>query len=54
VTVRSRKLHNKELSDLYPSPSIIRMIKSGRMRWTVYVAQMGKKRNTCKLLVGKA
>jgi hypothetical protein len=27
-----RKLHNKELHDLYSSPSIIRIIKSRRMR----------------------
>jgi hypothetical protein len=27
-----RKLHNAELRDLYSSPSIIRIIKSGRMR----------------------
>jgi hypothetical protein len=29
-----RKLHNVELHNLYCSPSIIRMIKSRRMRWT--------------------
>jgi hypothetical protein len=28
-----RKLHNEELYNLYSSPSIIRMIKSRRMRW---------------------
>jgi len=28
-----RKLHNEELSDLYSSPNIIRVIKSRRMRW---------------------
>jgi hypothetical protein len=28
-----RKLHNEELHSLYSSPSIIRMIKSRRMRW---------------------
>jgi hypothetical protein len=28
-----RKLHNEELHDLYSSPSIIRIIKSRRMRW---------------------
>jgi hypothetical protein len=28
-----RKLHNEELHNLYCSPSIIRMIKSRRMRW---------------------
>jgi hypothetical protein len=27
-----RKVHNEELRDLYSSPSIIRMIKSRRMR----------------------
>jgi hypothetical protein len=48
-----RKLHNKELRDLYSSPSIIRIIKSRRMRWVGHVALMGKKRNTYKLLVGK-
>jgi hypothetical protein len=28
-----RKLHNEELHNLYSSPSIIRMMKSRRMRW---------------------
>jgi hypothetical protein len=28
-----RRLHNEELSDLYSSPNIIRVIKSRRMRW---------------------
>jgi hypothetical protein len=28
-----RKLHNEDLHNLYSSPSIIRMIKSGRMTW---------------------
>jgi hypothetical protein len=32
VTGGWRKLHNKELRDLYSSPSIIRIIKSRRMR----------------------
>jgi hypothetical protein len=33
-----RKLHNKELCDLYSSPSIIRIIKLRRMRWPGHVA----------------
>jgi hypothetical protein len=32
------KLHNEELHNLYSSPSIIRIIKSRRMRWAGYVA----------------
>jgi hypothetical protein len=38
---------------LYSSPSIIRTIKSRRMRWAGHVARMGEKRNACGLLVGK-
>jgi hypothetical protein len=48
-----RKLHNKELHDLCSSPSIIRIIKSRRIRWVGHVAQMGEKRNVYRLLVGK-
>jgi hypothetical protein len=40
-----RKLHNEELHNLYSSPSIIRIIKTRRMRWAGYVARMGEKRN---------
>jgi hypothetical protein len=48
-----RKVHNKELHDLYSSPSIIRIMKSRRMRWAGHVARMGEKRNAHRLLVGK-
>jgi hypothetical protein len=53
VTGEWRKLHNKELHDLYSSPSIIRIIKSRRMRWAGHVARMGEKRNADRLFVGK-
>jgi hypothetical protein len=33
-----RKLHNEELHNLYSLPSIIRIIKSRRMRWAGHVA----------------
>jgi hypothetical protein len=46
------KLHNEELHNLYSSPSIIRMIKSRRMRWAGHVARMGEKRNAYRILVG--
>ena len=32
VTGEWRKLHNVELTDLYSSPSLVRVIKSRRMR----------------------
>jgi hypothetical protein len=53
VTGGWRKLHTEELHNLYSSPSIIRMIKSRRMRWAGHVARMGKKRNAYRILVGK-
>jgi hypothetical protein len=53
VTGEWRKLHNEELHDLYSSPSIVRIIKLRRMRWAGHVARMRKKRNACRLLVGK-
>jgi hypothetical protein len=48
-----RKRHNKDLRDLFFSPSIIRMVKSKRMRWTEHLARMRAKRNSRNLLVGK-
>jgi hypothetical protein len=53
VTGGWRKLHNEELHNLYPSLSIIRIIKSRRMRWAGHVARMGEKRNVYMLLVEK-
>jgi hypothetical protein len=32
---------NEELTDLYFSPNIISVIKSGRMRWPMHVARIG-------------
>jgi PAS domain-containing protein len=40
VTGKWRKLHNKELHDLYPSASIIRMMKLSRMRWAGHVTRI--------------
>ena len=48
-----RILHNDQLNDLYPSPSIVRVIKSRRMRWAGYGARMGERRGVYMVLVGK-
>jgi hypothetical protein len=53
VTGELRKLHNEEPHNLYSFPSVIRIIKSRRMRWAGHVARMGEKRNAYRLLVGK-
>ena len=42
VTGEWRRLHN-ELNDLYSSPSIIRVIKTRRIRWEGHVARMRKR-----------
>jgi hypothetical protein len=39
--------------NLYSSPSIIRIIKSRRMRWAGHGARLGEKGDACRILVGK-
>jgi hypothetical protein len=43
VTGSWRKLHNEELNNLYSSPSIIRMIKTRRIKWVGHVARMRRR-----------
>jgi hypothetical protein len=53
VTGGCRKLHKEDLHNLYSSPSIIRIIKSRRMRWAERVKRMVARRNAYRILVGK-
>ena len=53
VTGEWRRLHNEELSDLYSSPYIVRVIKSRRMRWAGHVVHMGEERGVYRVLVGR-
>jgi hypothetical protein len=52
VTGGWRKLHDEGLHNSNSSASIIRMIKSRRMRWAGNVARKGGKRNAYRILVG--
>jgi hypothetical protein len=52
VTGERKKLYNEKLTDLYSSPTTVRMIKS-RMRWSGHVARMGEAKGVYKVLVGK-
>jgi hypothetical protein len=45
VTGEWRKLHSGQLHNLYCSPTIIRQIKSRRMRWAGHVARVEDVRN---------
>jgi hypothetical protein len=53
VTGGWRKLHNKELHNLYFPPGIIIINKSRKIKWSEHVARMGEKRNGYRILVGK-
>jgi hypothetical protein len=52
VTGEWRKVHNEELNDLYSLPTIVRVIKSRRLRWLGHVARMGEGRRVYRV-VGK-
>jgi hypothetical protein len=51
VTGVWRKLHIEKLHNLYSSPSIMRMIKSRRMRWGGHVARTRPRRNAYTIWV---
>ena len=48
-----RRLHKKELNDLYCSPNIVRVTKSRGMRWAGHMARMGEERAVYRILLGK-
>jgi hypothetical protein len=52
VTGEWRKFH-EELHDLYCSSTIVRVIKSRRMRWAGHVVRMGEGRSVYRVLVRK-
>jgi hypothetical protein len=53
VRREGRKLHKGSLSIRTPHPISFGVTKS-RIRWAGHIARMGQKRDTCRVLVGKA
>jgi len=53
VTGQWRKLQNEELSDLYSSPKIVRVINREKMSWVGHVACKGERRGVYRVWVGK-
>ena len=53
ITGERRKLHNAELHTLHSSPTIIKNLKSRRLRWAGHVARKEQSRNAYRVLVGK-
>jgi len=53
LTGEWRKLHNKELNDLYSSPNIAQVVKSRIMRCAGHVARMGESRGVYRVFVWK-
>jgi hypothetical protein len=53
ITGGWRKLYNEELHNLYSLASVIRSIKSRRMRQAGHLAPMGDKRNAYRILMRK-
>jgi hypothetical protein len=46
VKRRGRKLLSKRLCDIYPSPNIVRVMKSRKVRRAEPAARMGENKNT--------
>jgi hypothetical protein len=54
ITREWRKLYTEKLNTLYFSLTIVRVIKSRRMRWAGHVARMWERRCVYRVLVGKS
>jgi hypothetical protein len=53
VTGDWRKLHNKELNDLYFSTNIVWVIKLRKLRWAWHVVHMGERKGIYRVFIEK-
>jgi hypothetical protein len=53
VTGEWNKHHTEDRNDLYSSPTIVRVMKSIKIRWAGHVARMEEGRDMYRVLVGK-
>jgi hypothetical protein len=51
MTGEWRKLHKEELDYLHCSSTVVRVIKSRKMRWVRHVARMGRRGGVYRVLV---
>jgi len=54
VTWEWRKLHNEEFNDLYPSPNIVWVIKSRRMRRAEHLVHLGERIGLYRVFLGES
>jgi hypothetical protein len=54
VTREWREIHNEKLHGLYFTRDIVRVIKSGRMRWGEHVACIGERRGAYRVFGGES
>jgi hypothetical protein len=54
VTGERRQLHSEELNDQSFSPSVVRVTKRRRMRWTGHVTSMGERIVVYRVFLGKS
>jgi hypothetical protein len=54
VTGEYRRLHNRDLYDVYSSTNIIQVIKSRKTRWVGHVVCMKDRRGAYRVLMGRS
>jgi hypothetical protein len=51
-TTMVEQLHNKELCELYMTPSIVTVVKYRRLQWANHIARIRQTRNSYRIFMG--